>query len=129
MYLHKWIPEKISYGHWMANNVFFYLPVLQIGFITFFFKREFLFIGIGILFWGIINLIDHLIYTIIDRKRSPGIYTGILFALASIAGIISISNKLTTVTIILSLILAIIYIFFPILLSVIFHKRFKDIFI
>ena len=129
MYQHKWIPERITYGHWMANNVFFYLPILLMGAIVFSFNKELLFLGLGILFWGIINFADHFVYTIIDRKISPGLFTGILFAIISVTGIISVKTELSVILLILSIVTAIGYSIIPIILSIIFHKAFNKIFI
>jgi hypothetical protein len=129
MYLHKWIPERITYGHWMANNVFFYFPVLQLAFIIFFFKRNLLFIGLGILCWGIFNFLDHIVYSVIDKKYSPGLYTSLLFALVSIAGIVSVSSLMNVQTILLSIVFGLIYVFLPVVLSMAFHKRFKKHFV
>lgn len=129
MYKHKWIPERITYGHWMANNIFFYLPILLIGSIIFHFNHKMLFIGVGVLLWGIINFIDHLFYTIKDRQLSSGFFTGILFTVISIIGLISIKNQLTLAVLILSMFAAIGYTIIPIILSMIFHEKFNKIFI
>ena len=50
MYEHKWLPYHMTHGHWMANNIFIYYPMLLLAvfiyifciFINFFpfFKRN-----------------------------------------------------------------------------------------
>lgn len=90
MYEHKWLPYHMSHGHWMANNVFLYYPLLLISFFLFiFFKNMFICCGIAILIWGIINFGDHFFYTLKDRKISPGLLTGTLFLINSLCGIYS----------------------------------------
>lgn len=129
---HKWIPEKITYGHWMANNVFFYYSLLLIGFICYdLLGDRFGFLGIGILFWGLINCFDHLIYTIIDRKISPGLFTGIIYLIVFLLGVFKLykSQATTLRFIILSIIMGILYAFAPVILAALFHKKFKSIFI
>jgi len=129
MYKHKWIPERITYGHWMANNIFFYLPVLLLGSIIFHFNHQMEILGIGVLFWGIINFIDHLFYSIVDRKISSGFFTGILFIFISVTGLISIKNELTLPVVIISIFISVGYTIIPIVFSMIFHKTFIKIFV
>ena len=68
MYQHKWIQERITYGHWMANNIFLYFPTLLVGYLIWIIFPNSLFFGLGILIWGIINTLDHIFYTVIDKK-------------------------------------------------------------
>jgi len=130
MYQHKWIPEKISYGHWMANNLFFYLPLLLLGSIVSFFNPTLSFLGTGILIWGFINFCDHAIYTIIDHKKSPGILTGAIFAVVSVFALMKMyhARYLSLGSIFLSVGVSIAYALLPVLLSMLFHKIFKKIF-
>lgn len=132
MHQHKWIPEKITYGHWMANNLFFYLPLLLIGLISFHFEGDkLLFFGVGILVWGFINCFDHIIYTIKDRKTSPGLFTGLIFGIISALGLykIYLNNMLTIGLIMISIVIGLMYAFLPIVFSMLFHKIFNKIFV
>nr|WP_314461261.1 HXXEE domain-containing protein [uncultured Clostridium sp.] len=129
---HKWMPEKLTYGHWMANNVFFYYSLLLAGFICYVLLGEkFAFMGIGILVWGLINCLDHLVYTIIDRKVSPGLFTGLLYLIVFLLGLLSLckSQAPNIIVIVMSVIMGIIYAFVPVVLSVLFSRKFKRIFI
>lgn len=129
---HKWIPENITYGHWMANNIFFYFPLLLIAFLVYYYdENKFMFIGVGILFWGIINCFDHLVYTIIEQRISPGIFTGFIFGAVSIIGLtkLYLNGELTLILFILSVISGFVYAFLPIVESILFHKKFRKIFI
>jgi hypothetical protein len=132
MYEHKWMPEKITYGHWMANNIFFYYTLILAGFIGYYFGGDnLLFLGGGILVWGLINCLDHLVYTIIDRRVSPGLLTGFIFATFSISGLykLYLSNMITLTLVIFSVLIGLIYAFLPIVLSIKFNKVFRKIYI
>lgn len=87
MFDHKWLPYHMTHGHWMANNLFLYYPMLILSLSLFLAGDLFLPFGIGILIWGVINFGDHFFYTIKDRKISPGLITGFLFLFNSIAGL------------------------------------------
>ncbi len=129
---HKWMPEKLSYGHWIANNVFFYYSILVFGFTCFILLGDkFTFMGVGILIWGLINFLDHFIYTLIDRKKSPGLFTGLLYLIVFLLGILRLSKsyQINAKLIIMSVIMGILYAFVPVLLSVLCSNRFKKIFI
>ena len=66
MYEHKWLPYHMTHGHWMANNLFIYYPMLLISVFLFVFINQFVCFGVAILIWGIINFGDHFFYTIKD---------------------------------------------------------------
>ncbi|MDE6219662.1 MAG: HXXEE domain-containing protein [Lachnospiraceae bacterium] len=87
MYDHKWLPYHMTHGHWMANNLFIYYPMLLISAFLFVVSDQLSCFGAGILVWGVINFGDHFFYTIKDKKISPGLFTGILFLVNSIAGL------------------------------------------
>lgn len=87
MYEHKWLPYHMTHGHWMANNLFIYYPLLLATVFLYVFNRRFTCLGVGILIWGIINFGDHFFYTVKDRKKSPGLITGVIFLINSIAGL------------------------------------------
>lgn len=87
MYEHKWLPYHMTHGHWMANNLFLYYPMLLLAVFLYVINESFVFFGAGILVWGVINFGDHFFYSIKDRKVSPGLVTGMLFLVNSAAGI------------------------------------------
>lgn len=87
MFEHKWLPYHMTHGHWMANNIFVYYPMLLISVFLFMVSEEFLCFGVAVLIWGVINFGDHFFYTIKDRKISPGLITGILFLINSVLGL------------------------------------------
>jgi len=67
--------------------LFLYYPMLLISAVLFIISERFLCFGDGILVWGLINFGDHFFYTIKDRKRSPGLFSGVLFLINSVLGI------------------------------------------
>ena len=105
MYEHKWLPYHMNHGHWMANNIFIYYPLLLISIALYFFCGI-TSCGIAIIVWGVIDFCDHFFYTIKDKKISPGLFTGILFLINSVVGIVQYINS--DAFSVLSLILAII---------------------
>lgn len=87
MFEHKWLPYHMTHGHWMANNIFVYYPMLLISVFLFMVCEEFLCFGVAVLIWGVINFGDHFFYTIKDKKVSPGLITGTLFLINSVLGL------------------------------------------
>lgn len=87
MYEHKWLPHHMTHGHWMANNLFIYYPLLLIAVFLFICNHKLACFGVAILIWGIINFGDHFFYTIKDKKVSPGLISGTLFLVNSILGL------------------------------------------
>ncbi len=87
MYEHKWLPYHMTHGHWMANNVFIYYPMLLISVSIYLFCNELVCFGVAILIWGMINFGDHFFYTLKDRKVSPGLASGTLFLVNSVLGL------------------------------------------
>ncbi len=87
MYEHKCLPYHMTNGHWMANNLFIYYPMILISFFLFVCGSQFVCFGVAILIWGVINFGDHFFYTIKDRKISPGLISGTLFLVNSVFGL------------------------------------------
>lgn len=88
MYEHHWLPYHMTHGHWMANNLFLYYPMLLGSVFLFVFGQDrFVCFGAAILIWGIINFGDHFFYTLRDRKVSPGLITGTAFLVNSALGL------------------------------------------
>ena len=76
MYEHKWLPYHMTHGHWMANNIFIYYPMLLLAVFIYIFNKSMICFGVAILIWGLINFGDHFFYTIKDKKVSHGLITG-----------------------------------------------------
>ena len=90
MFEHYKLPQALSYPHWLINNSIF-LFVLLIGLIIYNRDRiNNLSFGLAIVIWAFMNSMEHIAFTIIDLKISPGFYTAILFLIISIIGIIKL---------------------------------------
>lgn len=87
MFKHKWLPYHMTHGHWMANNIFIYYPMLLLSVSLYYFNEEWTCFGVAVLIWGLINFGDHFFYTIKDKKISFGLFTGILFLVNSVWGL------------------------------------------
>lgn len=126
MYEHKWLPFHMTHGHWMANNVFIYYPMLLISFFLFAFNNKLVCFGAAILIWGIINFCEHFFYTIKDGKISPGLITGILFLVNSIWGLINyfVSDFFSVFQLITGILIGGVLFGLPIGLCVVFYKFF-----
>jgi len=93
MFEHYTMPKQLSYPHWLINNVIF-LTGLIIG-LTIFLKNKtkYLFFGFGILIWGFMNSMEHIVFSILDFKLSPGFYTSLLFLVVFAFGIKKLYQK------------------------------------
>ncbi len=87
MYEHKWLPYHMTHGHWMANNLFIYYPMLLIAVLLYVLNSNWICFVEGILIWGVINFGDHFFYTLKDRKVSPGLISGTVFLVNSVLGL------------------------------------------
>jgi len=84
------LSKPLSYPHWLINN-FIFLTVLLTGFIIFFRNQaKNIAFGIGILIWGFMNSCEHIVFSVIDQKFSPGIITAFLFLIISVSGMIKL---------------------------------------
>ena len=86
MSTHYNLPKVLSYPHWLINNGFFFLTLLAGLAIFLSNKARFVAFGIGILVWALMNSLEHILFTIIDLKISPGFYSAILFLSISLLG-------------------------------------------
>ncbi len=128
MYEHKWLPYHMTYGHWMANNIFIYYPMLLLATLIFIIGgNKCICFGIGIIILGFINFGDHFFYTIKDKKISSGLITGTLFLINSIFGIKCFmdSGLFSVWQLILGIIIGGILFGLPIGLCVVLYKFFK----
>ena len=119
----------MNHGHWMANNIFIYYPLLLISIALYSFC-DITSCGVAILIWGVINFCDHFFYTIKDRKISPGLFTGVIFLINSVVGIVQYINSdaFSILTLLLSVIIGGVLFGLPIGLCVIIYNFFDRFF-
>ena len=48
MYEHKWLPYHMTHGHWMANNIFIYYPMLLLAVFIYIFNKNMICFGVAI---------------------------------------------------------------------------------
>ena len=87
MYEHKWLPYHMPHGHWMANNVFLYYPLLLLAAFLYIFNPGLVCFGVAVLIWGLVNFGEHFFYTVKDKKVSAGLFTGLFFLANSVWGL------------------------------------------
>ena len=117
---HYNLHKALSYPHWLINNGIFFLTLL-IGLLIFFRDRiKFLPFGVGILIWSFMNGMEHIVFSAIDLKPSPGIITAIIFLLVSGFGFIKLQtdNSLNMKLIYKSIVVGICYWVIPIAIIV-----------
>lgn len=113
------LPIVLNYPHWLINNLFFFLSLI-VGLVFFLTKEKYLYLGVGILFWSIMNSFEHIIGSLIFLKIAPGFYSGLLFILVSVIGFYKLRNdgKLNIKLLVISFISSLLYWIIPISLIV-----------
>lgn len=132
MQVHHWMSHRLSYGHWMAGNIFFYYPLLLAGFMTYrCFGEKLLFAGVAVLFWGILNFLEHSVYSVIDLRVSPGFYSSIILLAIGILGVYKLYQikRLSFGLIAASLITALVYAGLPVIFQILCSPVFRRIFV
>jgi hypothetical protein len=115
MSTHYNLPVVLSYPHWLINNAIFFI-ILSSGLYLFLKdKKKNLIFGIGILIWALLNSLEHIIFSLIDQRLSPGIYTAFVFLLVNLLGYIKLyKDKVSIQIIIKSIFISIFYWIIPI---------------
>ena len=130
MSTHYDLPKVLSYPHWLINNAFFFLTLL-IGLLVFLSnKTRFMSLGLGILIWALMNSFEHILFSIIDLRLSPGFYTAILFLSISFLGFRKLyyENLLSAKLVLQSLFIGIGYWAIPISMILIFGNYLARVF-
>ena len=130
MSTHYNLPIILSYPHWLINNGFFFLTLLA-GFLIFYSNTSrFLAFGIGILVWILMNGIEHVLFSIIDLKTSPGFYTALVFLSISLLGFVKLyyDNSLRIKLILQSILIGIGYWVIPIGMILVFGNYLVQLF-
>jgi len=120
MFEHYNLPKTLSYPHWLINNSIFLL-ILIIGLLTYFRDRKkFLPFGVGIIIWSFMNSMEHMVFSAVDLKASPGIVTALILLLVSGFGFIKLrlENSLNIKLMVKSIIIGICYWVVPIIIII-----------
>ncbi|WP_157949974.1 HXXEE domain-containing protein [Vallitalea okinawensis] len=114
--LTRWgIPGYTTFK-WLIHNVYF-AGFLIIGYFIYRINKEkYLVFGLGIVVWGLLNALNHIIFTVIFLEYSPGLLTGLLFLAYTIMTIFKLKeqDKLSFKIISLSIFIGVIYWVLPI---------------
>ncbi len=85
----RWGIPGYNLPMWLEHN-FFFLSCLLITYLIYAWDRENRqFVGYGIILWGVLNFLNHLIFSLIFWEISPGLFTGSIFL---VFGILSMKN-------------------------------------
>jgi len=130
MSAHYNLPKILSYPHWLINNGFFFITLLAGLLIFISDKIRFFSFGVGVLIWAFSNSIEHILFSIIDLKTSPGLYTAILFLSISFLGFAKLhfDNSLRTKLILPSILICIGYWIMPISMILVSGKHLARLF-
>lgn len=115
MSTHYNLPKVLSYPHWLINNGIFFVVLLLGLFVFLKNTKKNLAFGIGIVIWIFLNSIEHIAFSFLDQKASPGIFTAFFFLLISVLGFIKLNmEKVSPKTILKSILVGIAYWVIPI---------------
>lgn len=90
-----WMDENwgvpITFARWLFHNACFFTPALAAGVLVHSLDQErFLVFGVGVLFWGLLNSLEHIVFTIKTAAVAPGVFSGLLFLMLAIAGLVKL---------------------------------------
>ena len=106
-----WSIPEYSVTMWLRHNYFF-IGVLMIGYLIYRINSEkYLPFGMGVLIWGLINGLNHLIFTLVYLVYSPGLFTSIIFIFLAYIGYKQLKKDklLTMKNVVYSIIIGILY--------------------
>jgi hypothetical protein len=95
LFMHEnWAIPNIGYARWLYHNLVVFLPVLLVGYSIFTIdETRFLFLGVGIPLWGLLNFLEHVFYTVKNGAVSPGTWTSLLFAALFVTTIVLLKEQ------------------------------------
>jgi hypothetical protein len=80
----RWGIPGYTVVKWLLHNVYF-AAFLAAGYILYRINPDrFLFAGLGIVVWGVLNSVNHIAFTIIFLEYSPGLFTGLVFVILAV---------------------------------------------
>ncbi len=77
----RWGIPNFTALKWLLHQPYFLLS-LGVSYLIYRSNPDrFLAVGLGIIIWGLVNTLDHLVFSIAFLEYSPGLLTGLLFSL------------------------------------------------
>ncbi len=116
----RWGIPNYTVPRWLLHNVYFAAAQL-IGYLVY--RRDthkYAYLGLGILVWGVINSLNHLVFSLIFLEYSPGLVTGFSFIFLALLGFqrAKQADLLSKKNVVLSLLFGLLYWLVPIVLFV-----------
>lgn len=64
---------------WLIHNYYFTAYLLLGSFLYAMHEKKFLPLGLGVLIWGLMNFLNHAIFSIVFTEYSPGLMSSVVF--------------------------------------------------
>lgn len=116
----RWGIPSYTVSKWLLHNVYFSF-FLAVGYLVYRSNSErWLSAGLGIAVWGLLNSLNHLIFTAIFMEYSPGLFTGLIFLLFAVLALRQVRQieKLSWKLVLLSVLFGLLYWAVPIVLFI-----------
>lgn len=121
----NWHIPNYTVFKWLLHNVYFAF-FLILGYIVYRIDKDrFLFAGLGIVIWGLMNcVISHIAFTVIFLQYSPGFFTGLIFLFIAILALCRVREmgKLSWKVLVPSILAGLLYWTVPIILFITVDK-------
>lgn len=117
--LRRWGIPGYDVPKWLLHNIYFAF-FLGVGYFVYRSNKEkLLFVGLGIVVWGLLNSLNHIVFTAIFLEYSPGLFTGLIFLLFAILALKAREiERLSWKLILLSVLFGLLYWAVPIVLFI-----------
>jgi hypothetical protein len=120
----RWAIPNYTVAKWLLHNVYF-IGCLALGYFIYRNDREKrLPLGLGVVVWGLLNSLNHIVFSIIFGEYSPGLFTGLVFLLFSVLALRRVKEmgKLSVGLVVLSVLCGLLYWGVPITLFIAVDK-------
>ena len=120
----RWGIPNLTMSNWLLHQPYF-MFFLGLGYFIYRSNRDrFLTVGLGVVMWGLVNVLDHIFWSVIFLEYSPGLFTGLIFLLFTLLALKRVREmgKLSPGLILLSILFGLLYMGLPILLFIAVDK-------
>lgn len=80
----RWGIPNYTVSKWLLHNCYFVFFLVVGYFIYRISKERLLPVGVGIVIWGLLNGLSHIVFSVIFLEYSPGLFTGLIFLLFAV---------------------------------------------
>jgi hypothetical protein len=109
--LKRWGIPNYTLSKWLIHNVYF-VVFLMAGWIIYRINKDKLLpAGLGVVLWGFLNALNHIVFSLIFVEYSPGLVTGLIFVLFAIVALKRVHEmgKLSLGVILTSLVVGVLF--------------------